>query len=135
MAQIPVTRVRESDYKEPETKKLAGSLYNQLQAIMSAFRKGIDTNNLTEVIFTVTIQIPDNTSTYSPYPISFTWPFSGVVPNEVRITKIGATDGSRSVLSGVYPDWIFDNNRIVIRGLAGNLIQNKEFSVTFKAVG
>ena len=136
MAKIPYTRIDESDYKDPEVRKLARNLASQLTAIVNSYNNGMSSDNFVEQEFTLNVYIPQDSSTYSPYPISFTWQYAGYIPKECQITKIKATDNSRSVLSGVNPpDWEFDGNRILIHAIPGNLVGNKTYSVTFKTKG
>ncbi len=67
-----------------------------------------------------------------PYPFAFEWNYPTRRPFACLVVNVSDAQGElRGVLSGINANFVFQNNKIVIKGLAGQLEPNKWYTFTF----
>lgn len=67
-----------------------------------------------------------------PYPFAFEWQYPTRKPAACLVVNVQDAQGElRGVLSGISVNFVFNNNKIIIKGLAGQLEPNKWYTFTF----
>jgi hypothetical protein len=135
MANVPLRFISEQDYKdEPGVVKLLRPLNDIIRSISGAFANALTfKDNCTAQTDELVIHVPaDGTTTYNPYPFSFTWRYPQLSPQHCIITLIEPADtDAEGVFSGVIPRWRYDNGRVIILGLRGDIQGNRQYKVRF----
>lgn len=131
MAKLPgIKLLQESEYQNPEIKRLVSPLNQHMTAVNNALNNGLTIrDNLAAQYNTTSIYISDASE---PYPFAFSWRYPELKPLACEIVRIDSQDGVESVLSACMPRWTYSSGRILILGIRGNLTQDKWYDVTFR---
>lgn len=103
---------------------------NFFQDVRNCLDNGLSpTNNLAAQFDTIRLYISDR---QSPYPFAFEWRYPGQTPAGCIVVKASPDAGGvRGIYTGITANWIYDNNRIVVTGLAGQIDPNAWYTFTF----
>lgn len=134
MAKVPLKFISEANFANdnvPWIQKLLRPLNEFISAYAGALQNGLTfAQNCTCQYNDITIAVPASGSTYTPYPFGFTWNYPQVKPRGCLIIYID-NDGTDGVIGYPQPRWEYENNRIVIKGLRGNLTASTKYRMTF----
>jgi hypothetical protein len=135
VAKLPsVKLLPQSDYKDqPLLQKLTSSLNQFIIDVVRALDKGLTvSDNMVAQINEKALFVSDSAGSF---PFAFAWQNPSTRPRGCIVVRADTQEGDEGIFSAVQPKWSYNEGRVVIEGLRGDLDADRWYDVTFYTFG
>ena len=133
MAKVPALPTLTVEGLKSNPENFVDGINNFFQDVRNCLANGLTVgDNMAAQFNTIRLQISDR---QSPYPFAFEWLYPPQTPAGCLIVAaVPDAGGIKGIYSGLQANWTFNNNRIVISGIAGQIDPNAWYTFTFLTI-
>lgn len=130
MAKVPALPTLTVEDMKNNPENFIDGINNFFQDVRNCLANGITVGaNMAAQFNTIRLNISDR---QSPYPFAFEWLYPGQTPAGCLVVKAEPDQGGvKGIYTGLSANWKFNNNRIIVTGIAGQIDPGYWYTFTF----